>query len=66
MLVFKELVHEKLPRLTSHFQKLDYNLGMVVQPWFLCLFTNYLPTHVRLTHLPLHAQIHAHPLYTLD
>ena len=46
VLVFKELVREKLPRLMTHFQRLDYNLGMVVQPWFLCLFTTYLPTHV--------------------
>jgi len=48
VLVFRDIVKEKLPRLTQHFAKFNYDVNMPVLQWFLCLFVGYLPSEVRL------------------
>lgn len=41
--VFEFLLKELLPDIHSHLQELGFNLILVTQPWFLCLFIGYLP-----------------------
>jgi len=42
--VFKDLIAEKLPRIMTHFQNLEFEISHVASQWFLCLFVGYLPT----------------------
>ncbi len=48
VLVFKDIVKEKLPRLASHFNRLQYEITIPVTQWFMCLYVGYLPTEVML------------------
>ena len=46
--VFKDLLKDRLPRVSAHFDKLALPLGPVTVNWFLCLFVNTLPLETSL------------------
>ena len=46
--VFKDLLAEKLPRISTHFDKLALPIGPFTVNWFLCLFVNTLPLETSL------------------
>lgn len=43
---FEELLTKTLPRVASHLQSIDVQIGMITQGWFICLFIGYLPLEV--------------------
>lgn len=43
---FEELLTKTLPRVSSHLESSDVQIGMITQGWFICLFIGYLPLEV--------------------
>ena len=46
--VFADLLADKLPRISAHFDKLGLSIGPFTVNWFLCLFVNTLPLETAL------------------
>ncbi len=44
--VLKDLMSEKLPRLTAHLEALKVDVSLITVEWFLVLFVESLPTRI--------------------
>ncbi|VDO90306.1 unnamed protein product, partial [Schistosoma mattheei] len=51
-LVLKEIVNEKLPRLSSHLKRLGIDISAVTLNWFLAVFYDSVPFEVNILLLP--------------
>lgn len=43
---FEDLFENNLPSLYAHLKKVDVQIGMITQGWFICLFIGFLPLEV--------------------